>query len=438
MLFSGVRLELCKTSRTSSSQSTPGSSRAQVHTTPDHALNSELPVLNITHDDGRFAHLATSTNSLPRSSPGQASRMAVVEKFEEVVLSIPHKRVPSSVQNDRIPSGKTPPIPSSTSIPSNPSTHSMHNHALSSDCSKRQRKSPSVDSGQMCVTSGRSQRYVPAEPVSLFPVDEGFFGRPKSPPPLKIVPKKTKKHKNTVPVSLLHTTRSHEHLPTRTSHNRSQTVSQMPVLGCFHIPDRSDRSVVTTWRPSIFSSLPDSTFPLVRSDSTPELPAPAPVHVQASKEQSLSRTSTVITIASDETQASATSAPELPQNTKWAWTPPADWSGPSLTKSSERGDSTPSRKKPVFLAHLRKAKSSSRLVVSAAKLLSLYPDTSSTTPVHSAITKLGDKGHVPPTPKQGDSHGVVVKMQGFRGDDLKEAPLHDVIPRLRELKSSAL
>jgi hypothetical protein len=54
------------------------------------------------------------------------------------------------------------------------------------------------------------------------------------------------------------------------------------------------------------------------------------------------------------------------------------------------------------------------------------------------MTKLGDKGHVPPTPKQRDSYGVIVKMQGFRGDDLKEAALHDVIPRLRELKSSAL
>lgn len=436
MLFSGVRSELCKTSRTSSSQSTPRSSRRKVHTTPD-ALNSEQPVLDITYDDGRFGHLATSKRSLPGSSPGQASRIAVVEKFEEVPLSTPHKKVPSFVQNDKIPSSKIPQIPSSTSTPSNPSTHSMHNHAPSSSCSERQQKSPGVDSGRMSVTSGRFQRHVPAEPASLFPVDEGLFGRPKPPPPLKIVPKKTKKQKDTVPVSLLPATRSHEHLPMRTSHTRSQTVSQMPVLGHFHKHNRSDWSVVTTWRLSIFSSLPDSTFPLLRSDSTPELPAPAPAHVQAAKEQSLSRTSTLMTVASDQTQASSTSAPELPKNTKWMWTPPADWSGPSSSKSSESEDSTPSRKKPVFLGHLRRAKSSSRLIVSAAKLLPSYPDKSSTTPAHSAMTKLDDKGRVPSTPER-DSYGVIVKMQGFRGDDLKEAPLHDVIPRLRELKSSAL
>ncbi|OAX40575.1 hypothetical protein K503DRAFT_855256 [Rhizopogon vinicolor AM-OR11-026] len=429
MLFNRVRLESRKTSHTSSSQSRPGSSpRGKVHMTSNYAINSEQPVWDSRCSDGRFAPLTTSTSNCPGSSPCPPSRMAVVEKFEEVPSSTTPNTVPSSIQNDSTPFSKVPPITSSTSTPS-PSAHSMHSHTPLSNCSKRRQKSPSVDSGRVSVASRRSQRQVPAEPVSLFPVDEGLFGRPKPPPPLKIIPKKTKTHqrKETAPASLLPSTGSHERPPTRTSHTRSQTMHQTLVRrtppsepeGYFRVPDGS-----------IYSD--SATPPSLLPDSAPEV-----IHIRAPKGHSLSRTSTYTSVTSDETQVSATSAPDLPKNTKWTWTPPASWSGPSSAASTEGGDSAPNTKKPVFstMAHLRRAKSSPRLVVSAFKFLYSLPDTSSATPAHSVTTKLGDKD---PAQDKRSSHGVIIKIQGFHGDDLREAPLHDVIPRLRKLKSSAL
>lgn len=172
------------------------------------------------------------------------------------------------------------------------------------------------------------------------------------------------------------------------------------------------------------------------SRSVTELPSPG--YYQARSEHSLSRTSTYMTVCSD--QSPQASAPELPHNTKWTWTPPTSWSGPSSASSTEGGDSAPRNKKPVFstATHLRRSKSSSKLIASAAKLFYSHPNTSSTTAAHSVATKLGNKGHVLPVQeKKRESHGVIIKMD-FEGDGLKEAPLHDVIPRLRELKSSAL
>jgi len=140
-----------------------------------------------------------------------------------------------------------------------------------------------------------------------------------------------------------------------------------------------------------------------------------------------------MTVGSDETEASS----ELSHRAKLAWTPPANWSGPSAN-STRDGDSVFGIKKPIN--PLRRVKSSSKFVASATtKLLHSYPDVPrSVTPAHSVATTLGDDEPPPPMRWKRNSHRVIVKMQDFPGDDLKEAPLQDVISRLRVLKSSAV
>jgi hypothetical protein len=89
------------------------------------------------------------------------------------------------------------------------------------------------------------------------------------------------------------------------------------------------------------------------------------------------------------------------------------------------------------MARLRRPKSSSRSVTSISKPPYSHPNTSSPNLSPSATTKLG-KGRVPPIVQdKSDRTGVIVKMQGHDGD-WEEAALQDVIPCLREMKSSAL
>lgn len=241
-MFSSVRSAPSKMNRTSSSQPRPRSSRKGVPMTSEYDVNSEQPVLDITYSDARFA---TSTSSLPSLLPyGQANRMAAVEQSGEVLISTAHDTVPSSVQRGEIPFSRDPPI-SSSSTPSSPSTsHSMRDPPCSR--TKRKQRVPSVDSERMSVASQHSQQRVPVEPASLFPVDEGLFGRPKLPPPLKVIPKKIKQHrrKETAPASLLPTNTSLERPPARISHNRSKTIHHTSVRQLEAPP--TDRSVVST------------------------------------------------------------------------------------------------------------------------------------------------------------------------------------------------
>jgi hypothetical protein len=250
MLFSSMRSASSKASCTSSPQSRPESSRGNIHMASYYAVNNDQPVLDITSSDDWFTPLTTPTSSRPGSSRGHASRVAVIEEFEDVPLPDAYNTVASSVQNNF---SRVPPVQSCPTTPSGPSTSdSIHDHASSSNCPTRQQKSLSAHNRRISIASRDSQRYIAVEPASLFPVDEGLFGRPKPPPPLKIIPKKTKKHRRKATVA---TITSHERPLTRTAHTRSQTihsVQQVPLsqpMGYFHVSDLipSDRSVVSTW-----------------------------------------------------------------------------------------------------------------------------------------------------------------------------------------------
>ncbi|KAG1771945.1 hypothetical protein EV702DRAFT_628138 [Suillus placidus] len=442
----------CNTSRTSS-ESRHESSRGNALVASDHAINIELPILDITSANIQFAAPPPSAMGCPNS--GWASQVDLVEKIIIPVSTAPDK-APPSVQGGSKTSNGEPPIPSSPSIASRSSTsQSKQSRIPSSTLPKRPRTAPggsSELSRQNSVASGR-QRHVTGEPVSLFPVDEGFFGRPKLPPPLKVIPKKVKKHQRTqtLAASPPSTTVTHERPVTRALSTRSHTTHQTPAwrapasepAGLFPIPNilTSDRSVIITRKSSVLSHSSRSAGPgplPLPSDSELEIPQPSPSRAQAPKERSLSRINTQAIVASHQTQFSAPSAPELPP-AKWTWTPPSSWSGPSSAVSSESGDSSHSSKKVTFssMARLRRPKSSSRSVASVSKSLCSHPNTSSPTLAPSATTKSG-KGRVPPLVQdKSDSTGVIVKMQGHEGD-WEEAALQDVIPRLREMKSSAL
>lgn len=437
-----------------SSKSRHESSRGNALVASDQAINIELPILDITSANVQFAAPPPSAVSCPNS--GRASQVDLVEKITIPVSTTPDK-APPSVQGGSNTSNGEPPIPSSPLIASRSSTsQSKQSRTPSSTLPKRPRTAPggsSELSRRTSVASERPQRHVTGEPVSLFPVDEGFFGRPKLPPPLKVIPKKVKKHQRTqtLAASPPPTTVTHERPITRALSTRSHTTHQTPAwrvsasepAGLFPIPNilTSDKSVVLTRKSSVLSHSGRSAGPgplPLPLDSELEIPQPSPLRAQAPKERSLSRINTQAIVASHQTQFSAPSPPELPP-AKWTWTPPSSWSGPSSAVSSDSGDSSHGSKKVTFssMARLRRPKSSSRSVASVPKSLCSHPNTSSPTLAPSATTKLG-KGRVPPLVQdKSDSTGVIVKMQGHEGD-WEEAALQDVIPRLREMKSSAL
>lgn len=436
-----------KTSRTSS-QSRPGSSRGNALVASDHAINIELPVLDITSADIQFASPPSATSCL---SSGQASQVALADKIA-IPSSTAPDTVPSSVQNHSNPSNREPPVPSSPSVASRPSSsHSKHSRITSSTPSGRPRTAPggsqaSELSGRTSVVSMRPQRHVIGEPISLFPVNEGFFGRPKLPPPLKVIPKKVKKHQRTQTVAASPTTTAHERPLTRALSTRSHTTHHRRApanepMGLFPIPNSltsSGRSVTLTRNPSVLSPgsrSAGSVLPSLPSERRPELPSPSPTRAQAPNERSLSRINTQTSVTSHQTQISTTSASESPP-AKWTWTPPQSWSGPSSAVSSaESGDHNSKKAAISTMVRLRRPKSSSRSVSSVPKNIYSHPNTSSPTLSPSATTKLG-KGPVPPIAQDKRvSPGVIVKMQGHEGD-WEEAAVQDVIPRLREMKSS--
>ncbi|KAG1797692.1 uncharacterized protein HD556DRAFT_234697 [Suillus plorans] len=420
------------------------SSRGNALVASDHAINIELPVLNITSANVHFA-------PLPPSATAQANHADLVEKIATPVSTAPDE-APIFVQGGSSTSNREPPIPSSPSVASRPSiSQSNQSHTPSSTRPKRPRTAPggsSELSKQTSVAPGRPQRHATKEPASIFPVDEGFFGRPKLPPPLKVIPKKVKRHQRTqtlVP-SPSPTTMTHEQSLTRAASARSHKTHQTPArlasvsepAALFPIPNvlTSDKSVLINRRTSLTHSsrsVPSSPpFPL---DDELELPPPSPLHTQAPDECSLSRINTRTTVASHQTQLPATPAPKLPSE-KWAWNPPSSWLGPSSAVSSESGDSSHSSKKAFSIIRLRRPKSSSRSVASISKSLYTHRNTSSPTLTVSA-TKFG-KGRMPPMVQdKNDSTGVIVKMQSHEGD-WEAAAFQDVIPRLREMKNSAL
>ncbi|KAG2060073.1 hypothetical protein BDR06DRAFT_1003121 [Suillus hirtellus] len=420
------------------------SSRGNALVASDHAVNIELPVLNITSANVHFA-------PLPPSATAQANHADQVEKSATPVSSAPDE-APIFVQGGSSTSNREPPIPSSPSVASRPSiSQSNQSHTPSSTRPKRPRTAPgdsSELSEQTSVASGRPQRHANREPASIFPVNEGFFGRPKLQPPLKDIPKKAKRHQRTQTVvpSPSPTTMTHERSLTRAasarSHKTHQTAARLASVNepasLFPIPNTltSEKSVLNRKSSLTHSSRsvgPGS--PLLSSDDEFELPPPSPLYAQTPDECSLSRINTRTTVASHQTQLPATPAPKLP-SAKWAWNPPSSWLGPSSAVSSESGDSPHSSKKAFSIIRLRRPKSSSRSVASISKSVYTHRNTSSPTLTLSA-TKLG-KGRMPPMVQdKRDSTGVIVKMQSHEGD-WEAAAFQDVIPRLREMKNSAL
>ncbi|KAG1871406.1 hypothetical protein F4604DRAFT_1926139 [Suillus subluteus] len=456
------------------SESRHESSRGNASVASDHAINIELPILNITSADAQFASSPLSATSCPSS--GQASQVDLVDNTMVPVSTAPDE-APLFVQGGSNTSDREPPIPSFQSVASSSSTpQSKRSRTNSSTLPGGPRTTPGGSSElnrRTSVTSGRPEHHVPAEPVSLFPVDEGFFGRPKLPPPLKVIPKKGKKHQRTqtLAASPPPTTITHERpltraLSTRSHETHQTTARRAPAsepAGLFPIPNSltSNKSAVLTRRSSVISHGSRSTAPgppPVRSDNELEPSSlrmqapnkrslsrinksaapgpppvrsdnelePSPLHTQAPNKRSLARINTQTTATSHRSQFSTTSAPESLQ-AKWMWTPPSSWSGPSSAVSCESGDSS---HKKAF--RFRRSKSSSRSA-SISKSLYSYPNSSSPTLSPSATTRSG-KGRVSPIVE--DSTGVIVKIQGHEGD-WEAAALKDVIPRLREMKSSA-
>lgn len=428
------------TSRTAS-KSRHDPSRGNTFVASDHAVNIELPILNITSADAQFASSSLSATSCPGS--GQASQVDLVDNITMSMFTAPDE-APPSVQGGSHTSDREPPISSVASRSSTPQSRRSRAPRTAGGSRELNRRAS--------VASGRSQRHVTGEPVSLFPVDEGFFGRPKLPPPLKVIPKKVKKHQRTqtLAASPPPTTITHERPLTRTLSTRSHKTHQTSAWrapasepeGLFPIPDAltSDKSAVPTRRPSVRSQSSKSAGPgplPVQSDSEIELAPLSPLQKQAPNKRALSRINTQTTVASHRTQFSTTSAPELPP-AKWMWTPPSSWSGPSSAVSSESGDSSHNSKKAFpTMVRFRRSKSSSRSVASISKSLYSYTNTSSPTLSPSTTTK-PDKGRVSPIVEdKSDGTGVIVKIQRHEGD-WEAAALQDVIPRLREMKSSAL
>lgn len=410
------------------------SSRRNASMASDHAINIELPVLNITSAN------IQSAPSPPCPSSSQAGRVDPVENIT-IPVSTSHDKTPPPVQGGSNISNREPPVPSSPSAASRSSTQSKRSRTPSSGRPRTAPGRSSELSRRTSIASGHPQRHVPEEPASLFPVDEGFFGRPKIPPPLKVIPKKGKKHQRTQTLASPPPTMTHEQPLTRTLSTRSHITRQAPAwpanepVGLFPIPNDlpSAKSVALTKRPSVLSRSRSSPPPPLPLDCELDFP-PSLSRIQAPNERSLSRIDTQTTVASQQTQFSPT--PESPP-ARWAWTPPSSWSGPSSAVSSESGDGSHGSKKVTFssVARLRRPKSSSRSVASIPQPPYSHPNTSSPNLSPSATTKLG-KGRVPPTVQdKSDSTGVIVKMQGHDGD-WEEAAFQDVIPCLREMKSS--
>ncbi|KIK38947.1 hypothetical protein CY34DRAFT_14715 [Suillus luteus UH-Slu-Lm8-n1] len=409
------------------------SSRRNASMASDHAINIELPVLNIT---------SAPIQSAPSPSSSQASRVDPVEKIT-IPVSTAHDKTPPPVQGGSNISNREPPVPSSPSTASRSTTQSNRSRTTSSGRPRTAPGRSSELSRRTSTASAHPQRHVPEEPASMFSVDEGFFGRPKIPPPLKVIPKKGKKHQRTQTLASPSSTMTHEQPLTRALSTRSHITRQAPAwlanepVGLFPIPNDlpSAKSVALAKRPSVLSRSRSSPPPPLPLDSGLEFP-PSPLRIEAPNERSLSRIDTQTTVTSQQTQFSPTSTTDSPP-ARWAWTPPSSWSGPSSAVSSESGDGSHGSKKVTFssMARLRRPKSSSRSVASIPQPPYSHPNTSSPNLSPSATTKLG-KGRVPPIAQEkSDRTGVMVKMQGHDGD-WEEAALQDVIPCLREMKSS--
>jgi hypothetical protein len=89
------------------------------------------------------------------------------------------------------------------------------------------------------------------------------------------------------------------------------------------------------------------------------------------------------------------------------------------------------------MTRLRRPKSLSRSLTSTSKTLYSNPNTSSPTLAPSATTKHDKELVFPIAQDKNDSTGVIIKMQRHEGN-WETAALQDVIPRLREMRSSAL
>lgn len=408
------------------------SSRRNASMASEHAINIELPVLNITSAN-------IQSDPLPCPSSSQAGRVDPVDNIT-IPVSTAHDKTPPPVQGGSNISNREPPVPSSPSAASRSSTQSRRSRTPSSGRPRTAPGRSSELSRRNSTASGRPQRHVPEEPASLFPVDEGFFGRPKIPPPLKIIPKKGKKHQRNQTLASPPPTMTHEQPLTRALSTRSHITRQAPAwlanepVGLFPIPNDlpTAKSVALTKRPSVLSRSRSSPPPPLPLDNELEFP-PSLSRIQAPNERSLSRIDTQTTVTSQQTQFSPFSTPESPP-ARWAWTPPSSWSGPSSAVSSESGDGSHGSKKVTFssMARLRRPKSSSRSVASIPQPPYSHPNTSSPNLSGTGTTKHG-KGRA--VRDKGDSTGVMVKMQGHDGD-WEEAALQDVIPCLREMKSS--
>ncbi|KAH7924916.1 hypothetical protein BV22DRAFT_1195561 [Leucogyrophana mollusca] len=120
------------------------------------------------------------------------------------------------------------------------------------------------------------------------------------------------------------------------------------------------------------------------------------------------------------------------------WTPPSDWSGPLPSDSDpNKGDDTNVLSK---LVRLRKQKSTPRIDNSETKPFFAHLNLSSPSMWHPLPKrKVGgernDKADDPVRPVKA-AEEVVVTMRNFESDDLQVQAMTDVIPRLRELKSS--
>lgn len=424
------------------------SSRRNTLVASDHAINIELPILNVTSPNVQFAPSSLAAASCPSS--GQASQVDLVEMNAIPVSTVPNK-APSSVQGGSNTSNREP---SSPSVASPSSLQSKQSRAPSSTHPGRLRATPGGSNElnrRTSVASGRLQRHVIEEPASLFPVDEGFFGRPKVPPPLKVIPKKVKKHQRTqtLAASPPPTTITQEQPLTRTLSTRPHKTRQTPAWrapvsepeGLFFIPSivTSDKSVDLTRRSSVWSNSNRTSgldLTPLPSDSELEPPPLSPFHTSAPTKRPLSRINTRTTAASHRAQVSTTSAPESPP-AKWVWTPPSSWSGPSSAVSCGSGDSSHGSKRAFSMTRLRRPKSLSRSLTSTSKTLYSNPNTSSPTLAPSATTKHDKELVFPIAQDRSDSTGVIIKMQRHEGN-WETAALQDVIPRLREMRSSAL
>ncbi|KAG2064463.1 hypothetical protein BDR04DRAFT_260937 [Suillus decipiens] len=428
-------------------------SRGSAILTADHSVNVELPILNITYADVQFDPSPPSPTSCSSSGPSQ------VDLIEEIPITVPttpnEPEAPPFVQGGSSTSNRGPPAPSSPSVANHPS-QSRQNYPPPSALPAREPRTVHGDSSgvnrRFSITSVRPHQAT-GEPASLFPVDEGFFGRPKPPPPLKMIPKKGKKHQRAEtavaapsppPVII-----THERPLSRALSANSRSTHQTPTrraavtepAGLFPIPNTlvSNKPVPVLARspsvPSHGSRSPDPGPPPLPSSIELGRPSLSPLQTQASNECSLSQINTQTTFSSHQTQSSATSAPESPPT----WTPPSSWSGPSSAVSSRSGDSSHSGKKAFpSMTRLRRPKSLSRSVASISESRSFYSCLNNSSPILTpSVTTTPGKGRATPIVQDKSDTTSVIVMQGHEGD-WEAAALKDVIPRLRRMKNSTL